>query len=90
MLLAQALAKARSRCRHGHLAPRSRTKLEWTQVMLDETLAALARRGLELPPPIVVADSWFSDSKLMGYVADTHQGNMRARGEIGLAHGAFG
>src|SRR5260370_16341737 len=41
---------------------RCRTKLEWTEAMLDETLAALARRGLELPPPIVVAASWVSDS----------------------------
>jgi hypothetical protein len=42
---------------------RCRDKLTWTQVMLDETLDALARRGLKLPPPIAVADSWFSDSK---------------------------
>ena len=45
---------------------RCRTKLGWAQVMLDETLAALRRRGLDLPAPLVVADSWFSDSKLMG------------------------
>jgi hypothetical protein len=44
---------------------RCRTKLEWAQVMLDETLAACRRRGLDLPAPQVVADSWFSDSKLM-------------------------
>src|SRR3989442_5494882 len=41
-----------------------RDKLNWARVMLDERLAALRRRGLELPAPIVVADSWFSDSKL--------------------------
>jgi hypothetical protein len=57
------------------------TKLEWTQTLLDETLAALARRGLELPPPIVVADSWFSDSKLMGHVAYTHQGTLLVQGK---------
>ena len=28
-------------------------------------VAALRQRGVHLPPPIVVADSWFSDSKLM-------------------------
>ena len=33
--------------------------------MLDESLAALARRGLHLPAPMAAADSWFSDSKLM-------------------------
>jgi hypothetical protein len=49
--------------------------------MLDETLAALARRGLELPPPIVVADSWFSDSKLMGHVANAHQGILLVQGK---------
>jgi DDE superfamily endonuclease len=60
---------------------RCRTKLEWTQTMLDETLAALARRGLELPPPIVVADSWLSDSKLMGHVANSHQGTLLVQGK---------
>src|SRR3712207_2671185 len=42
-----------------------RDKLHWLQVMLDGRVAALRRRGLALPPPVVVADSWFSDSKLM-------------------------
>ena len=65
---------------------RCRTKLEWTRVMLDETLAALARRGLKLPPPIVVADSWFSDSKLMGHVANAHQGTLLVQGK---AHYTF-
>lgn len=60
---------------------RCRDKLTWSQVMLDETLGALARRGLELPPPIVVADSWFSDSKLMGHVANVHQGTLLVQGK---------
>ena len=55
---------------------RCRSKLGWAQVMLDESLAALRRRGLELPAPLVVADSWFSDSKLMAHVAHTHQGTL--------------
>src|SRR5437870_4408180 len=42
-----------------------RDKLSWARMMLDERLLAFRRRGLELPPPVVVADSWFSDSKLM-------------------------
>ena len=42
---------------------RCRSKLGWAQVMLDESVAALGRRGLALPAPLVVADSWFSDSK---------------------------
>jgi hypothetical protein len=37
----------------------------------DEHLAALKRRGLELSPP-VVADSWYSDSKLMRHVSRQH------------------
>jgi hypothetical protein len=42
-----------------------RDKLSWVQVMLDGRVAAFRRRGIELPPPMVVADSWFGDSKLM-------------------------
>jgi hypothetical protein len=53
-----------------------RDKLSWARVMLDERLAALGRRGLALPAPMVVADSWFSDSKLMQHVGDTHQGTL--------------
>jgi hypothetical protein len=59
---------------------RCRTKLEWTETMLDETLAALARRGRELPAPIVVADRWLSDSKFMDHVSDTHQGTLLVQG----------
>jgi len=60
---------------------RCRTKLGWAQVMLDESLAALRRRGLDLPAPLVVADSWFSDSKLMAHVADMHQGTLLVQGK---------
>src|SRR5712671_4872371 len=45
-----------------------RDKLRWIQSMLDGRVAALHRRGVDLPPPMVVADSWFSDSKLMRHV----------------------
>jgi hypothetical protein len=34
-----------------------------------------------LPPPMVVADSWFSDSKLMRHVATTHQSTVLVEGE---------
>jgi len=60
---------------------RCRSKLGWAQVMLDESVAALRRRGLELPAPLVVADSWFSDSKLMAYVADRHRGTVLVQGK---------
>src|SRR2546428_2933642 len=58
-----------------------RGKLHWVQVMLDGRMAAFRRRGVELPPPLVVADSWFSDSKLMRHVATTHEGTLLVEGK---------
>src|SRR5712691_8573244 len=60
---------------------RCRTKLGWAQVMRDESVAALSRRGLHLPAPLVVADSWFSDSKLMAHVTNTHHGTVLVQGK---------
>jgi hypothetical protein len=58
-----------------------RDKLRWVQGMLDGRVAALRRRGVALPPPMVVADSWFSDSKLMRLVATTHGGILLVEGK---------
>jgi Transposase DDE domain len=58
-----------------------RDKLHWVQSMLDGRLAAFRRRGVALPPPVIVADSWFSDSKLMRHVATTHQGTFLVEGK---------
>src|SRR5919109_641277 len=58
-----------------------RDKLHWLQGMLDGRVAAFRRCGLELPPPMVVADSWFSDSKLMRHVATTHDGTFLVEGK---------
>jgi hypothetical protein len=58
-----------------------RDKLHWVQVMLDGRMAAFRRRGVALPPPMVVADSWFSDSKLMRHAATTHQGTLLVEGK---------
>jgi hypothetical protein len=58
-----------------------RDKLHWVQSMLDGRMAAFHRRGVALPPPVVVADSWFSDSKLMHHVATTHQGTFLVEGK---------
>jgi hypothetical protein len=58
-----------------------RDKLSWTRTMLDERLAALRRRGLELPPPILVGDSWFGDSKLMRQVYQQHHGTLLVEGK---------
>ena len=44
-------------------------------------MAAFRRRGVALPPPMVVADSWFSDSKLMRHVATTHEGTFLVEGK---------
>src|SRR5262249_6888184 len=58
-----------------------RDKLHWLQSMLDGRMAAFRRRGVELSPPMVVADSWFSDSKLMRLVAATHEGTLLVEGK---------
>src|SRR6266705_1155193 len=58
-----------------------RDKLHWVQSMLDGRVAAFRRRGVELSPPMVVADSWFSDSKLMRHIATTHQGTFLVEGK---------
>jgi hypothetical protein len=58
-----------------------RDKLCWMQSMLDGRLVAFRRRGVALPAPVVVADSWFSDSKLMRHVAMTHQGTVLVEGK---------
>ncbi len=58
-----------------------RDKLHWLQSMLEGRLADFRRRGLELPPPIVVADSWFGDSKVMRHVATAHQGTLLVEGK---------
>jgi len=58
-----------------------RDKLRWARVLLDARLAALRRRGLVLPPPMVVADSWWSDAKLMPHVHKAHQGTVLVEGK---------
>ena len=58
-----------------------RDKLHWLQSMLEGRVAAFCRRGVALRPPVVVADSWFSDSKLMHYVATTHRGTFLVEGK---------
>jgi len=60
---------------------RCHDKLSLTQRMLDECLAALAQRGVKFPAPMVVADRWFSDSKLMRHVANAHQGTLLVQGK---------
>lgn len=56
-------------------------KLHLTQHMLDERLAAFAKRGVTLPPPLLVADRWCSGAKLLRYVANAHQGPLWLQGK---------
>jgi hypothetical protein len=58
-----------------------RDKLHWVQSLLDGRVAAFRRRGVDLPPPMVVAESWFSDSTLMRHVAATHAGTLLGEGK---------
>jgi hypothetical protein len=58
-----------------------RDKLHWVRGMLDGRVAAFRRRGVALPPPLVVADSWFGGSKLMRHVATTHGGTLLVEGK---------
>jgi hypothetical protein len=58
-----------------------RDKLSWARMMLDERLAVLRRRGVELPAPLGVADSWFSDSKLMQHIGEKHHGTLLVEGK---------
>jgi hypothetical protein len=58
-----------------------RDKLTWLQVMLERTWEALRRRRLSLPAALVVADSWFGDSKLMAQVAARQEGTLLVEGK---------
>jgi len=58
-----------------------RDKLHWVQVMLDGRVMAFRKRGAALPPPLLVADSWFGDSKLIRRVAATHEGLLLVEGK---------
>lgn len=60
---------------------RCHDKRHLTQHRLDERLAAFAKQSGTFPAPMVVADSWFSDSKLMRYVAKAHQGTLLVQGK---------
>jgi len=58
-----------------------RDQLTWRQVMLDRTWAALQRRRLPWPPPLVVADSWFAGSGWLAHVALHAQGTLVVEGQ---------
>jgi hypothetical protein len=60
---------------------RCRNPLVGAQVLVDQSLPALARRGVHLPTPMAVADRWFRDSKGMRHVRDTPQGLWLVQGK---------
>ena len=49
---------------------------------MDERLAAWRHRGLALPPPIITAESWLSDSTLMAHGRTQHQGTLLVEGKV--------
>lgn len=60
---------------------RCRDQRQWAQVMLAQSLVALARRGLRLPRPLAVADRGCSDSQWMRHVRARHQGVLLVHGK---------
>jgi hypothetical protein len=58
-----------------------RDQLTWLQVMLYRTGAALQRRRLPWPPPLVVADSWFAGSGVLAHVALHVPGSLVVEGK---------
>jgi hypothetical protein len=58
-----------------------RDKLTWLQGMLERTWVALPRRRLQLPAPLIIAASWFGDSKLMAQVALQPHGTLLVEGK---------
>lgn len=58
-----------------------RDKRTWLHVMLDRTWAARQRLRRQLPAPLVVADRWFGDSKLLAHVALHQRGTRLVEGK---------
>jgi len=58
-----------------------RDQLHGLEGMLEGRVAAFRRRGVALPPPLVVAESWCSASKLLRHVATEHQGTFLVAGK---------
>lgn len=57
------------------------TKLDWTRKMLERNLDAFKERGLNIPPPLVVADAWFADSGLMSWLKERYNGTFLVEGK---------
>jgi hypothetical protein len=58
-----------------------RDQLTWRQVMRERTWAALQRRRLQWPPPLVVVDRWLARSGLLAPVAFQAQGPLVVEGQ---------
>jgi len=57
-----------------------RDQLTWRQVMLERTWAVLPRRCRRRPAPLVVAESGWGDSALLGHVHTPQQGTLVVEG----------
>jgi hypothetical protein len=63
-----------------------RAETNWAGCRACSTgVAALCRRGMALPPPLVVADSWFGDAKLMRHVATTPRAPCSWTGKVRMS-----
>lgn len=58
-----------------------RDKRTWLQVLWDRTWTVLRRRCRQLPPPLVVADSWCGETGLLAHVATVQQGTLLVEGK---------
>jgi hypothetical protein len=58
-----------------------RDQLTWLPVRLERTWSALQRLGLVLPAPLVVAESWFGDSKWRAHGARHQRGTAVVEGK---------
>jgi hypothetical protein len=58
-----------------------RAKLSGTRLRLEERLAALRRRGLGLPPPLVGGERWWSASTVRRHGGQQPQGPGRVAGK---------
>jgi hypothetical protein len=58
-----------------------RDQLPWRPVMRDRPWAALQRRRLQWPPPLVVADRWCAGSGWLAPVALQAQGTLVVEGQ---------
>jgi hypothetical protein len=58
-----------------------RAILTWLHVLWNRTWAALQRRCRRLPPPVVIAESWYGYAGLMAHMANAQRGTLLVEGK---------